>query len=360
MKITFILPVVQQNGGCRVVAIYADKLLAMGHDVTVISRQPPEKSVSRRLVDGLRGHYTTGKDRHRTAYFDALGTRHIQIPWKMPLEADDVPASDIVVATWWRTAFEVAALPPEKGAKAYFVQHHEVHRDLPWDLSAGSYYLPLSKITIADWLVETMATRYDDPGVPKVENSVDTSLFDAPPRTRAGDPTVGFLYAKTPFKGVDVTLEAIARARSALPGLKVVAFGAVDADPALPLPEGTQYHKLPEQDRLRDIYAQCDIWLCGSRAEGFHLPPLEAMACRTPVVATRVGGTVETVSDGVNGYLVDVDDTAALSARLVDVASLSPGDWQSMSDAAHARAHAYTWDDAAQAFERELQRIIGL
>lgn len=359
MKITFVMPVILQNGGCRVVAIYAEKLLAMGHDVKVVSRRPEEQGLARQTVQKLRGK-TTRIDPQRTAYFDGLGDRHIQIPWKVPLEASDIPDSDVIVATWWRTAFEVAALPPEKGAKAYFIQHHEVHSHLPWDLSGGSYWLPLNKITIADWLVDTMANLYNDPGVPKVENSVDTDQFDAPPRQRNTVPTVGLLYSKTPFKGVEVSLKALNIARARFPDLRLVAFGASDPGDDLPLPEGAEFHKLPAQDAIRDIYAKCDVWLCGSWAEGFHLPPLEAMACRCPVVATRVGGTVEAVTEGVNGYLVETGDSEALGARLIDVLSKSPEDWRAMSDAAHARAHRYTWDDAARLFEAELLKIAQL
>ena len=55
--------------------------------------------------------------------------------------------------------------------------------------------------------------------------------------------------------------------------------------------------------------------------------------------------------------MVDIDDAEALAAALVETVSLSPDAWQAMSDAAHTRAHSYTWDDAAKAFEAALMRI---
>lgn len=356
MKITFLMSVVSQNGGGRVVAIYAEKLLAMGHDVKVVSRIPQEKSLPRKLIDRYRG--VVPPDPDRTAMFDFLGERHIQIPWKFPIEPADVPEADVVIATWWRTAFEVATLPPSKGKKLYFVQHHEVHDNQPWDLSGGSYWLPLKKITIADWLVETMAQKYRDTDVIKVENSVDTTQFRAAPRDRNTIPTVGMLYSPTRFKGIDISLRALDIARQTFPDLKLIAFGTKAPTNAYPLPPGSEFHLLPKQDALRDLYSKCDVWLCGSRAEGFHLPPLEAMACRTPVVSTRVGGATETVTDGVNGYLAPVEDADALGQRLVELLEKPPEVWKSMSDAALARAESYSWEDAAEAFQDAIQTFM--
>lgn len=359
MKITFLTLVAAQNGGCRVVAIYAKKLLEAGHDVHIVSRRPQPQSLPKKVMSRARGRNIQTFDKDHTLFFDEIGDRHILLPWQVPLNPDDIPDADVIIATQWRTAFEASAMPESKGKKAYFVQHHEVHEHLPWDLSRGTYFLPLKKITIADWLVETMAREYGDTDVVKVENSVDTEQFTAPPRARNAVPTVGFLYSTTPFKGVDISLKAIEIARQKFPDLRVMAFGAKDPSPDLPLPDNSEFHRSPPQDKLRELYARCDVWLCGSRAEGFHLPPSEAMACRCPVVSTRVGGTVEIITEGQNGHLVEVDDFKGLGAGLVSVLERSPEEWRKMSDAAHARVNSYTWDDATRAFEAALAEVVG-
>ena len=66
----------------------------------------------------------------------------------------------------------------------------------------------------------------------------------------------------------------------------------------MPLPRDTEFHLRPPQDRIRDIYSKCDAWLFGSRSEGFGLPILEAMACRTPVIGTPAGAAPELLGDG--------------------------------------------------------------
>ena len=271
-----------------------------------------------------------------------------------PIADEDLPDADVVIATWWETAYWVAALAPQKGRKFYFVQHHEVHDHLPWQISRGSYYLPLRKITISQWLVDIMAREYGDRDVALVHNSVDMDQFHAPPRSRQQVPTVGLLYSPIRFKGLDVNLKAIAKVQEQIPDLRLVAFGTKDPVPNLALPANSLYHRAPDQNALRDIYAACDVWLLGSRTEGFGLPLLEAMACRTPVVATRAGAAPDLIRNGINGYVVDVEDADAMADRIMQVLTLSPKDWKTMSDAALAVAEGHTWEDAAVLFERAL------
>ena len=356
MRITFVLGHASLAGGVRVAAIYARKLAERGHAVTVVSRAFRDPSALKRLIRRLLPGQKPPGRKGRTPLLDHPGIRHVEVDRKFPIDPVKVPDADVIIATWWETAYAVADLPASKGRKVYFVQHHEVHGHLPRHITRGSYHLPLNKITISQWLVDTMAGDYGDHDVALVENSVDTGMFHAPERQKNARPTVGLMYSATPFKGVAVSLAAIEHARKRVPDLHLVAFGSTPVDAALPLPPGSQYEQKPAQTRLRELYAMCDVWLCGSWAEGFHLPPSEAMACRCPVVSTRIGGAVEIVTEGVNGHLVDPGDSIALGDRLADVLLATPDHWKAMSDAALSRVRSYTWDDAADRFERALRQ----
>lgn len=57
-------------------------------------------------------------------------------------------------------------------------------------------------------------------------------------------------------------------------------------------------------DELPWLYSAADVCVVPSYYESFGLVAVEAMACATPVVASRVGGLAETVVDGVTGYLI--------------------------------------------------------
>jgi glycosyltransferase involved in cell wall biosynthesis len=121
------------------------------------------------------------------------------------------------------------------------------------------------------------------------------------------------------FLKCGTSLKALKQVAAALPSMRLICFGAEHPDFRLPLPRFAEFHYRPPQEKIKELYAQCDVWLCGSNVEGFHLPPLEAMACRCPVVSTRVGGPMDIIDEGVNGHLVDVKDVNALADRTLRV-----------------------------------------
>lgn len=69
-------------------------------------------------------------------------------------------------------------------------------------------------------------------------------------------------------------------------------------------------------ERLPDYYRSADVVVLPSRYESFGLVTLEALACGTPVVATRTGVAPEIISPGVNGYLAEVNNPASLAAAI--------------------------------------------
>src|SRR5437868_6683596 len=75
-----------------------------------------------------------------------------------------------------------------------------------------------------------------------------------------------------------------------------------------------------KQPKIVDYLSAADVLLLPSEQESFGLAALEAMACEVPVVASRVGGVPEVVTDGETGFLSDVGDVERMSemaARLL-------------------------------------------
>lgn len=86
--------------------------------------------------------------------------------------------------------------------------------------------------------------------------------------------------------------------------------------------EGLQdrVHFLGQRGDIPSVLRSADLFVLNSRQEPFGLVLIEAMASGTPVLATRVGGIPEIVTDSVNGWLIEKDDTAGLAAKLMELA----------------------------------------
>jgi glycosyltransferase involved in cell wall biosynthesis len=355
MRITIVLHHAEMSGGNRVVAIHARQLMKRGHDVTVVSTPlplPGWRDVARSLV---RDRRLPAEPVLGPSHLDGTGVPHHVIERYRPITDDDLPDADIVMATWWRTAAWVAALSPAKGVKCHLVQHYE-----DWGLGESAvadvdaaYRLPLFKVCVSQWLAELMRRKFGCEGVACVSNGVDLDQFQTPPRDKQSPPAIGMLYSPQPFKGCRWTLQAVEAARREIGELQLLAFGNETPGDDLPLPPGTRFYRQPPQDRIRDIYGGCDAWLVGSRSEGFGLPILEAMACRTPVISTPVGAAPELVIGG-GGCLVDFEDISAMAQRIVRYIKMPLQQWRECSQRAYAVASEHSWSRSVD----EMQQVL--
>lgn len=357
MKITFVLPEANLSGGIRVVSIYADRLMKRGHEVVAISippRRPSWREIARSVMHG-RGLPTWGLS--QPSHFDPLAVEHRVIRHSGPVTDRDVPDADLVVATWWETAEWVWALSPRKGVKVHFMQDYEIWGGHVPRVDA-TCRLPMPKIVIARWVWELLEKRFGQRPVALIPNRVEQDRFFAPERDKQAIPTIGFTYATMRNKGTDLAIAAITQARKALPTLAVISFGSCKPIDGLELPPHTRYVEKAPDSQLRNLYAACDAWLFSTRVEGFGLPVLEAMACRTPVIGMSAGAAPELIAQG-GGILVGSEDVDGMAEAILRIAHMQEAQWKAMSDLAYATAHRSTWEDAAAEFERVLLEIHG-
>jgi len=127
-------------------------------------------------------------------------------------------------------------------------------------------------------------------------------------------------------KAIDVLIQAIARLAPEDPSLKLVLVGdgplrkpLEELAVALGVRERIDFLGVQGRDKVVELLHGCEALVLPSRSEPFGIAIVEALACRKPVVATRVGGIPEIIEDGKTGLLVDSDNSGALAEALIRV-----------------------------------------
>jgi glycosyltransferase involved in cell wall biosynthesis len=118
-------------------------------------------------------------------------------------------------------------------------------------------------------------------------------------------------------------------------------FGALEIKA---VPPRTEFIGYVPDEHLPELYSGAVALVYPSLYEGFGLPPLEAMACGTPVVTSDGTSLPEVVGD--NAVLVDPHDADSIAEGLVRVLS-SPSLRDAMSREGRKRAARFTWEQTA-------------
>ncbi len=344
-------------GGVRVVATYGQHLQQRGHEVVVVSRPIKPPTLKQQVKSVLRDQKIIPRPVQGKSHLDDMGLDHRMISEFRPIGERDLPDADVVVATWWETAEWVAKLPARKGAKVHYIQDHEIWGNPPMDRVTAVYRLDMPKIVISRFLRDLMREKYQRDPVALIENGVDLVQFDSPPRGKQPVPAMGTAYSNKHNKGTDLALKAYELAARQLPGLKLVMMSN-EVMGELQLPPGTDFTYQARDKQLVDIYARCDVWLFSTRWEGFGLPLLESMACRTPVVAAPAGAAPDIVGRG-GGILVPPENPQAMADAVRKVCTMPDGDWRALSETARTTASFYSWKRAVDLFEATLLGVAG-
>jgi glycosyltransferase involved in cell wall biosynthesis len=174
-----------------------------------------------------------------------------------------------------------------------------------------------------------------------LHNGVDTGVFD-PQRIRRdvraelglppGTPVVGMSARPAPEKGMDRLLRVIQACSRAQPAIRFLlagefGFRARYQEQYASAGVGPWVRFLGHVQDVPSFLAACDVVILTSNAHSIEGSPnalLEAMAMSRPVVATRVGGIGEAVTDGEEGFLLEEDDVQSFAGKLLHLLDDAP------------------------------------
>lgn len=307
MRITFVFPFINLTGGIRVHLDYANELCAAGHDVKIVYPLWPYRFQYdwKMQFDEFRRNMRT---RAEISWY-STNAKLLRVPL---IRSAWLPESDVVIAVGWPTVRDVFRLHPSQGRKVHIVMHHETGTG-PEEEIRKIYRMPFYRIAYSRNVATQMQNDFQCEIRDVVPNGVNLQIF-SPDQERRKQRSVLMLYHPDPRKGASDGLEALDLLRMRLPNVDTHLVGPVR--PPHPLPLGNRFTFYPSDAGLRHLYSTSTVLLYPSRIEGFGLPPLEAMACGCPVVATSVGAVPEFAVNGANAFVVDPGDSKSMAERL--------------------------------------------
>ncbi len=158
------------------------------------------------------------------------------------------------------------------------------------------------------------------------------------------DPVVLFVGKARRRKNLPVLIEAVRMLRDHMRPAPALVLAGVDAAEVPASPGVVPLGYVPDRD-LVHLYNLARVLAYPSISEGFGFPPLEAMACGTPVVAGRAGALPEV--SGSAALLVDPASPSDLAAALRSAIE-DQGLRRDLSDRGHSLVRAYRWPGVAE------------
>ncbi len=159
-----------------------------------------------------------------------------------------------------------------------------------------------------------------------------------------------------PLKGLVPLLEALAKVRTDRDDLHLYVIGKLRSGSKIPgtldrlgLRPHVTFVSGVTDERIVELYAECELAIVPSLYEGFSLPAIEAMASGAPLLATTGGAIPEVVgTDGTSARLVPPNDPGALATAIVELMG-DPAARAALSEGGRRRVlDRYTWRKTAE------------
>ena len=188
----------------------------------------------------------------------------------------------------------------------------------------------LTIVTPSQWLADLVKQSFlKDYPIKVIHNGIDLTVFKPTPsdfRKKCGISENKFILLGVAFgwgkrKGLDVFIELAHRLNKEK--FQIVLVGTDNnVDKQLPQ-EIISIHRTQNQAELAEIYTAADLFVNPTREENYPTVNMEAIACGTPVVTFRTGGSPEILTER-TGSIVDCDDIDALQKEIERICETKP------------------------------------
>jgi len=345
------------TGGTRVVVEYANRLSARGHDVVLVYPwyHTPPYNFKARIKGPVKGAVNT--------LCRLIRQKEIRwMPVRVPLKAVPrlteryLPDADVLIATENHTVDPLDSVSESKGKKVYFIQHYETWTRRRELVDATWKSDKWHKITVATWL-KRLAEGAFHSTADVVVNGVDLEVFHDKARAWHSPARILSLYHHLDWKGIGDLIQAYKIVREKRHAFTPVFFGHLPAGADLrSLGMEFEYHQSPMGEALRQLYVSADIFVSPSWTEGCQLPPMEAMACGSALIATNVGGVPDYTVPNTTAIVVEPQQPQALAEAIIDLIT-QPDKKKSVAKAGHRHIQNFSWHKATDQFEAILRRL---
>ncbi len=315
------------SGGTYVILQHASYMRKNGHEVVLAIQEPFSNKTY--------------------AWHDEASSLHC-----LPIDEAKALIFDLVIATWWKTAFELCNF--ESKSYAYFVQSIE-SRFYSADeqslraLVESTYQYPLHYLTEATWIKKYLSQLYAVDAT-LVRNGIRKDVYS----------TMGNVIADRHLSKPRVLIEGhfgVSFKNTAL-GIRLAKeAGAKD----IWVLTGSKVSWLPGVNRVfsqvpifktAEIYRSCDILIKLSTVEGMFGPPLEQFHCGGTAIVFDVSGHDEYIINKVNAVVVPSGDMDCFVNTLTNLLNNS-SEIRRLQTAATITANAWpSWESASEKFEQ--------
>ena len=289
--------------------------------------------------------------------FGFIKKNHIPVIWTLHdcwAFTGRCPYFDLTKCDKWKSGCHDCPYPKKSYPQSYL----DTSR-MMWNLKR-KWFTGIEKCTIitpSQWLADLVKQSYlKDYPVKVINNGIDLSVFkptESDFRQKHGlvgkKIVLGVAFGWGKRKGLDVFIELAKR----LPDdYRIVLVGSDDnVDKQLPT-NIISIHRTQNQKELAEIYTVADVFANPTREEVLGMVNVEALACGTPVVTFRTGGSPECI-DETCGSIVDCDDIDALEIEIRRICEDRPYS----IDACLTRAKNFDMNDRFEEYVKLYKKI---